>query len=92
MVCEGIDADFTACDTALLNRFFAAYFAGHGQGGTNTRQRNLRHLFTWLEQAYGHPHPLLPACFIWPQIDDQRHAHWGRLAFRSRTLPKPFTC
>jgi integrase/recombinase XerD len=51
------DGDFTVCDTALLNRFFSDYFAGHGQGGTNTRQRNLRHLFTWLEKAYGHPHP-----------------------------------
>ena len=28
-----------------------------GQGGTNTRQRNLRHLFTWLEETRGHPHP-----------------------------------
>jgi integrase/recombinase XerD len=54
---QDIDGDFTACDTPLLNRFFAAYIASHGQGGTNTRQRNLRHLFTWLEEAYGHPHP-----------------------------------
>jgi integrase/recombinase XerD len=29
----------------------------HGQTGTNTKQRNLRHLLTWLEGAYGHPHP-----------------------------------
>lgn len=36
-----IDGDFTACDTAMLNRFFADYLASHGQGGTNTRQRNL---------------------------------------------------
>ncbi|HEY1914624.1 MAG TPA: hypothetical protein VGH27_03520 [Streptosporangiaceae bacterium] len=54
---QGIDGDFTACDTPLLNRFFTDYIASHGQGGTNTRQRNLRHLFTWLEEAYGHPHP-----------------------------------
>jgi len=54
---QGEEGDFTACDTALLNRFFAAYHAAHGQGGTNTRQRNLRHLFTWLEQVYQHPHP-----------------------------------
>jgi site-specific recombinase XerD len=26
------------------------------QCGTNTKQRNLRHLFTWLEGAYRHPH------------------------------------
>jgi site-specific recombinase XerD len=57
MTKHGIDGDFTACDTAVLNQFFADYYAGHGQGGTNTRQRNLRHLFTWLEQAHGHPHP-----------------------------------
>lgn len=57
MTSNAIDADFTACDTAMLNRFFADYFAAHGQGGTNTKQRNLRHLFTWLEDEYGHPHP-----------------------------------
>ena len=57
MTGHGIDGDFTACDTGVLNRFFADYLAGHGQGGTNTRQRNLRHLFTWLEETYGHPHP-----------------------------------
>ena len=51
MAGQGIDGDFTACDTAMLNRFFADYLAGHGQGGTNTRQRNLRHLFTWLEET-----------------------------------------
>ena len=54
---QDIDGDFTACDTGALNRFFAHYLASHGQGGTNTRQRNLRHLFTWLEETYGHPHP-----------------------------------
>jgi site-specific recombinase XerD len=57
MTGQGIDGDFTACDTAILNRFSAGYLASHGQGGTNTRQRNLRHLFTWLEETYGHPHP-----------------------------------
>jgi len=50
-----IEEDFTACDTAALNRFFADYLSSHGQ--TGTKQRNLRHLFTWLEAAYGHPHP-----------------------------------
>ena len=29
---EAIEEDFTACDTAMLNRFFAAYYAAHGQG------------------------------------------------------------
>ena len=54
---QDVDGDFTVCDTALLNRFFTGWVTAHGQTGLNTRQRNLRHLFTWLEEAYGHPHP-----------------------------------
>jgi len=46
MTGKKIDGDFTACDTALLNRFFRDYNAAHTRGGTNTKQRNLRHLFT----------------------------------------------
>ncbi|HTU76972.1 MAG TPA: hypothetical protein VMG38_25970 [Trebonia sp.] len=57
----GLEVDFTGCDTAVLNRFFRAYHSAHSQGGTNTKQRNLRHLFTWLEVAYGHPHPYTSA-------------------------------
>jgi integrase/recombinase XerD len=57
MTSAGLDGDFTACDTGVLNRFFRDYRATHGQGGTNTKQRNLRHLFTWLEYQYDHPHP-----------------------------------
>ena len=57
MARTGLEADFTGCDTAVLNRFFADYLAAHGQSGTNTKQRNLRHLFSWLQKAYGHPHP-----------------------------------
>jgi site-specific recombinase XerD len=57
MSAEGIEAEFTGCGTATLNRFFAAYHAAHGQGGTNTKQRNLRQLFTWLEREHDHPHP-----------------------------------
>jgi site-specific recombinase XerD len=57
MTAAGLDEDFTACDTGVLNRFFRDYHSAHGQGGTNTKQRNLRHLFTWLEIEYGHPHP-----------------------------------
>jgi hypothetical protein len=49
--------DFTGCDTATLNSFFCSYFGEHGQGGTSTKQRNLRHLFTWLQFTYDHPHP-----------------------------------
>src|ERR1700733_4769649 len=54
---EDIDYDFTACSVHVLNRFFAAYRNSHGQGGTNTRQRNLHHLFTWLAFRYDHPDP-----------------------------------
>jgi site-specific recombinase XerD len=61
MTDQEIDGDFTACDPGMLNRFFAGRVAGHGQAGLNTRQRNLRHLFTWLEEAYGHPHPYTSA-------------------------------
>jgi site-specific recombinase XerD len=57
MTTAGMDGDFTACDAGVLNRFFRDYHAGHHQNGTNTKQRNLRHLFTWLEAAYDHPHP-----------------------------------
>jgi len=57
MTRTGLEADFTGCDTGVLNRFFRDYLAEHCQNGTNTKQRNLRHLFTWLEEAYGHPHP-----------------------------------
>lgn len=57
MAKEGMEGDFTACDAGVLNRFFRDYHATHSQGGTNTKQRNLRHLFTWLEARYDHPHP-----------------------------------
>ena len=57
MTSAGLEADFTGCDTAALNRFFRGYLASHSQGGTNTKQRNLRHLFTWLAAEYGHAHP-----------------------------------
>ncbi|HEY6497095.1 MAG TPA: hypothetical protein VIZ43_27775 [Trebonia sp.] len=40
-----IDGDFTSCDVTVLNKFFSGYRNLHGQGGTNTRQRNLHHLF-----------------------------------------------
>lgn len=56
MTKTGLEADFTGCDTAVLNRFFADYLAAYSQNGTNTKQRELRHLFTWLEEAYDHPH------------------------------------
>jgi hypothetical protein len=54
MTDHDVDGDFTACDTALLNRFFRDYHDAHTRGGTNTKQRNLRHLFTWLEAEYDH--------------------------------------
>ncbi|HEY6790472.1 MAG TPA: hypothetical protein VI365_24520 [Trebonia sp.] len=52
-----LEVDFTGCDTAMLNRFFRSYHDSHSQGDTNTKQRNLRHLFTWLARSHG-PAPL----------------------------------
>jgi len=57
MAADDIDGDFTACSVEVLNRFFVAYRNAHSQGGTNTRQRNLHHLFKWLALRYGHPDP-----------------------------------
>jgi hypothetical protein len=57
MTREAVDGDFTACEAGMLNRFFADYLREHTQGGVNTKQRNLRHFFTWLEKEYGHRHP-----------------------------------
>jgi site-specific recombinase XerD len=54
---QEIDGDFTACDVEMLNQFFAGYRNSHTQGGTNTRQRNLHHLFKWLALRYDHPDP-----------------------------------
>lgn len=34
--------------------------ATHRQGGNNTLQRNLQHLFTWLGAEYDHPIPTTP--------------------------------
>jgi integrase/recombinase XerD len=56
MTAEKVDVDFAACDTEMLNRF-TAYLESHTQGGTNTHQRNLAHLFQWLEAVYGVPSP-----------------------------------
>ena len=61
MTSAGLEADFAGCDTAVLNRFFRWYRDSHSQGGVNTKQRNLRHLFTWLSAEYGHPHPYTDA-------------------------------
>ncbi|WP_251015178.1 site-specific integrase [Streptomyces sp. ISL-99] len=64
MTKERIYDGFTGCDVDTLNRFFRWYQRTHDRkqhesftGGTNTKQRNLRHLFTWLAEEYDHPHP-----------------------------------
>jgi hypothetical protein len=54
---QKVDGDFTACDPVMLNKFFADYLKTYTQGGTNTLQRNLAHLFAWLDQVYDHPTP-----------------------------------
>lgn len=53
----GIDGDFSVVDTVMLNRFFRDYFRRRGQGGTNAQQRNLRHLFNYLQREEGYSHP-----------------------------------
>ncbi len=77
---QGIDGDFTACDVTVLNTFFASYRAEHGQGGTNTRQRNLHHLFKWLALKYGHQDP-------WTSPDLVRY---GPVKSRPSTLAEEF--
>lgn len=57
MTNQKIEGDFTGCDADMLNRFFAEYRNSHTQNGTNTRQRNLHHLFKWLAVKYDHPDP-----------------------------------
>ena len=76
---EDIDGDFTACSVDVLNRFFSAYRNSHSQGGTNTRQRNLHHLFTWLAFRYDHPDP-------W--TDDM--VRYGPVQSRPSTLDESF--
>lgn len=60
MTRQGIEEDFSSCDARTLSRFFRDYQAEHGQSDTNTKQRNLRHPFTWLEAEYDHRHPYTP--------------------------------
>ena len=39
MTGQSADGDFTACDSAMLNKFFADYLKSHTQSGTNALQR-----------------------------------------------------
>jgi site-specific recombinase XerC len=57
LTARGIDEDFTACDTTMLNRYFREYYLEHGQGGTHTLQRNLIQLFSFLARERDHPTP-----------------------------------
>ncbi|GAA0431218.1 tyrosine-type recombinase/integrase [Streptomyces luteireticuli] len=68
MTAEGMEGDFTACDTATLNVFFRWYYDTHDvpkspdgrggyTGGTNTLQRNMRGFFKWMAEEYDHPDP-----------------------------------
>jgi hypothetical protein len=57
MTANDIEGDFTAVDTAMLNRYFRDYHREHGQGGTNAQQRNLLPLFKFLNEELRHPHP-----------------------------------
>jgi site-specific recombinase XerD len=77
---EDIDGDFTACDVTVLNSFFSAYRNSHTRGGTNTRQRNLHHLFRWLAARHHHPDP-------WARDDLVRY---GPVQGRPSTLAEEF--
>jgi integrase/recombinase XerD len=57
LTANGIDGDFTVVDTALLNRYFRAYYLEHGQGGTHTLQRNLIQQFNFRERERGFTSP-----------------------------------
>ena len=57
LTANGIEGDFTAVDTSLLNRYFREYYLEHGQGGTHTLQRNLIQLFNFLERERGFASP-----------------------------------
>jgi site-specific recombinase XerD len=57
MTASGINGDFTAADTATLNRYFRDYYQQRGQGGTHTTQRNLIQLFNYLERERGNASP-----------------------------------
>ena len=72
MTAEGIDGDFTVADTAMLNRFLRDYFRQHGQGGTHSQQRNMRHLFSYLAREAGHPHPYTEALHRYSEQKQRR--------------------
>ncbi len=74
MTAEGIDGDFTVADTAMLNRFLRDYFRQHGQGGTHSQQRNMRHLFSYLARETGHPHPCTDALHRYSEQKQRRPA------------------
>ena len=74
MTAEGIDGDFTVADTAMLNRFLRDYFRQHGQGGTHSQQRNMRHLFSYLARETGHPHPYTDALHRYSEQKQRRPA------------------
>jgi integrase/recombinase XerD len=80
MTAQGIEGDFTVCDTVMLNRFLRGYFTEHGQGGTHSQQRNMRHLFTYLQREHGHPHP----------YTEQLHHYQERKGQRPATLSGDF--
>ena len=74
MTAEGIDGDFTVADTAMLNRFLRDYFRQHGQSGTHSQQRNMRHLFSYLARETGHPHPYTDALHRYSEQKQRRPA------------------
>lgn len=53
----GFVGDYTDLTAEVLNTYFSAYRAAHGQGGTVTKQGNLRPFCTWLAEEFDLPDP-----------------------------------
>lgn len=79
----GSSGRFTDCDVPTPNRFFRWYYQEHDvpksqngkggyTGGTNTVQRHLRALFTYLEDGVRPPEPVRL-----PQAPALRHSSFG---------------
>jgi hypothetical protein len=74
---------------SALNQFFRWYYGEHGQGGTKTKQRNLRHLSAWLEAEYDNPHPYTDDLLLTDFDPRVARSRRSRYDWRGRTRPTP---
>jgi hypothetical protein len=82
LTAQGIEGDFTAADTALLNKYFREYCQEHGQGGTHTCQRNLIQLYNFLQHERGHPTPYTDGLNRYAEVKG-RPRRWARSSSRN---------